>query len=106
MDKYDGLMQVLTLTAVLPTSKLTDLSKRVDLVKLGNDELAEPLLKYPDRFPAAVANLPMGDMDAALKEVDRAINDLKLRGVQVPTPVHDKPLDSPEFMPLWEKMAK
>jgi predicted TIM-barrel fold metal-dependent hydrolase len=111
MDKYEGLMHILTLTAVLPTSKLADISKAdrgkwIDLIKLGNDELAELVLKYPERFPAAVANLPLEDMDAALKEVDRAVNDLKLRGVQIPTPVNDKPLDSPEFMPLYEKMSQ
>jgi predicted TIM-barrel fold metal-dependent hydrolase len=100
MDKYDGLMHVLTLSLLLP---LADLSKSIDLVKLGNDELAELVLKYPDRFPAAVANLPMQDMDAALKEVDRAINDLKLRGVQITTPINDKPLDSPEFMPPHDR---
>jgi len=53
-----------------------------------------------------VAGLPMNNMDAALKEVDRAIKDLRLRGVQIFTPTNDKPLDSPEFMPLYEKMAQ
>ena len=48
----------------------------------------------------------MNDMDAALKEADRAINDLRLRGVLIYTPVNDKPLDSPEFMPLYEKMSQ
>jgi predicted TIM-barrel fold metal-dependent hydrolase len=38
--------------------------------------------------------------------VDRAINDLRFRGVQVYTPVNDKPLDSPEFTPLYEAMTK
>jgi predicted TIM-barrel fold metal-dependent hydrolase len=28
-----------------------------------------------------------------------------MRGVQIFTPTNDKPLDSPEFMPLYEKMA-
>ncbi len=106
MDQYPGLMHILTLTAVLPTAKLGDFSKSVDLIKLGNDELAELVFKYPDRFPSAVANLPMENMEAALDEVDRAVNDLKMRGIQVTTPVNDKPLDSPEFMPLWEKMSE
>ena len=46
------------------------------------------------------------DVDAALDEVDRAIKDLKFRGVQIYTPIIDKPLDSPEFMPLYEKMCQ
>ena len=106
MDKYEGYMQVLTLgmTAGTP-EQVGDPQKALDFTKLANDELAELVLKYPDRFPAAVANLPMSDMDAALKEADRVIKDLKMRGVQIFTPTNDKPLDLPEFMPLYEKMA-
>jgi aminocarboxymuconate-semialdehyde decarboxylase len=48
----------------------------------------------------------MNNMDAALKEVDRAVKDLKFRGVQLYTPTNDKPIDSPEFMPLYEKMCQ
>jgi aminocarboxymuconate-semialdehyde decarboxylase len=41
-----------------------------------------------------------------LKEVDRAINELMFRGVLIYTPINGKPLDSPEFMPLYEKMSQ
>jgi len=54
---------------------------------------------------AAVACLPMNDIDAALKEIDRAIVDLRFRGVQIHNPIGDKPMDSPEFLPIYEKMA-
>jgi len=105
MDKYEGLMQVLTLSAP-PVELIADSKKAVDLAKLANDEMAELVLKYPNRFAAAVACLPMNNIDAALKEVDRAINDLKFRGVQIYTPINDKPLDLPEFFPLYEKMSQ
>jgi predicted TIM-barrel fold metal-dependent hydrolase len=105
MDKFEGLMQVLTLSAP-PIEQIGDSRKAVDLAKLANDEMAELVLKYPDRFAAAVAALPMIDMEATLKEVDRSINELKFRGVQINTPINDKPLDSPEFFPLYEKMSQ
>ena len=38
-----------------------------------DDELAELVIKYPDRFFGAVACLPMNDVDAALEEAERAI---------------------------------
>ena len=44
-------------------------------------------------------------MDAALKEAERAVRDLRLRGVYIHTPVCDKPLDLPEFFPLYEMMS-
>ena len=105
MDKYEGLMQVLTLSAP-PIEQIGDSRKAVDLAKLANDEMAELVLKHPNRFAAAVASLPMNDIEAALKEVDRAINELRFKGVQINTPINDKPLDSPEFIPLYEKMSQ
>jgi len=100
MDKFEGLVQVLTMQVSLTSEKAEDLAK------LANDEMAELLVKYPDRFVAAIACLPMNNIDAALKEVDRAINDLRFRGVMVSTTIEGKPLDSPEFMPLYEKMSQ
>lgn len=105
MDKFEGLMQVLTLSSP-PPEAIADSKKAVDLARLANDEMAELVLKYPDRFVGAVACLPMNNIDAALTEVDRAVKDLKFRGIQVNTPVNDKPLDSPEFLPIYEKMVQ
>jgi uncharacterized protein len=105
MDKFDGLRQVLTLSAP-PVEQIADPKQAEGLARLGNDGLAELVHKYPDRFAAGVASLPMNNMDAAMVELERAIRDLKLKGVQVLTPVNEKPLDSPEFFPLYEKMAE
>ncbi|MFC2013993.1 amidohydrolase family protein [Chloroflexota bacterium] len=105
MDKYEGLLQVLTLISS-GLDEIADSQKAVDLARLGNDEMAELVLKYPDRFAAAVGCLPMNNIDAALMEADRVINDLRFRGVQIYTPTNDKPLDSPEFWPLYEKMSQ
>ena len=105
MDKFEGLMQVLTLSSP-PIEGIADAEKAVDLARRANDEMAELVLKYPDRFPAAVAALPLNNIDASLKEVDRSIIDLKFRGVQLNTPINDKPLDAPEFWPLYEKMSQ
>ena len=55
-------------------------------------------------FAAGIATLPMNDPEAAVEEAERAIKDLRLRGVEVYTDIGGKPLDSPEFMPLYEKM--
>ena len=105
MDEYDDLMQVLTLTSP-PVEIFADPKQSADLSRLANDEMAELVVKYPDRFAAAVACLPMNDMDAALDETDRAIKDLHFKGVQIFTPINDKPLDSAEFLPLYEKMCQ
>lgn len=104
MDTCQGLVHVLTLSSP-PIEEIASPKDAVDLAKLANDEMAKLVIKYPDRFVAAVATLPMNNLEAALKEVDRAINDLHLKGIQLFTPVNDRPLNLPEFRPLYQKMA-
>ncbi len=104
MDKYPDLLQVLTI-ATPPLEAIVKPEDAVELAKIANDEMAELVMKYPDRFVAAVAWLPLNDIDASLKEIDRTINDLRFRGIQMCTDINDKPLDSPEFWPIYEKMA-
>ncbi|MFC1992017.1 amidohydrolase family protein [Chloroflexota bacterium] len=105
LEKYEGLSQVLT-TASPALEESASPENAVYLAKLANDEMAELTVKYPEKFVAAVACLPVNDMDAALKEADRAINDLKFKGVQLFANITGKPLDSPEFLPLYEKMSE
>ena len=105
MDAYKGLRQVLTIN-IPPLELVTDPGDAVELAKLANDEMAELVAKYPDHFAAGVACLPMNNIDAALKEAERAIEGLDMKGVQIYTPCGGKPLDSPVFLPLYEMMAK
>jgi predicted TIM-barrel fold metal-dependent hydrolase len=105
MDKYE-VMNVLTLSRPPIEEVLSDPKKALDLTKLANDEIAELVLKYPERFPAAVASVALNNIDASLKELERAIVTLKFRGVQIYTHVNNKPLDSPDFEPLWEMMSR
>ncbi|MFC1846414.1 amidohydrolase family protein, partial [Chloroflexota bacterium] len=68
--------------------------------------LAELLVKYPNKFIGAVACLPLNDIDMALKETERAIGQLGLKGIQVFASVYGEQLDDPKFKPLYEKMSK
>jgi predicted TIM-barrel fold metal-dependent hydrolase len=105
MDKFEGLREVLTL-AVPPLEHAVDRKDAMELARLANDEMAELLVRYPDRFVAAAACLPMNDIDAALLETDRAIRDLNFRGIQIFSSIDNKPLDCPEFTSIYEKLAK
>lgn len=105
MDEHKGLVQVLTLTLPFVES-VAPPKDAIELAKIGNNELAELVEKYPDRFVAAIGNLPMNDIDAALDELNRIVNELHFRGIQLCTNINGKPLDAPEFMPLYEKMEK
>jgi len=106
MDAYQGLVQVLTIGPVPPIEDFANEQQTVELARMANDEMAELIHKYRDKFVTAIALLPMNNPDAALKETDRAITELGFRGIYVHSNINGKPLDSPEFLPLWEKMAK
>ncbi|MBN1239115.1 MAG: amidohydrolase [Gammaproteobacteria bacterium] len=105
MDMFDGYQQVLSLASP-PLEFMAPPPVAADLAKLGNDGMAELCERYPDRFPAFTASLPMNDMDATMKETQRAIDELGAAGVQIFTNVNGKPLDAPEFRPLFELMSK
>jgi predicted TIM-barrel fold metal-dependent hydrolase len=104
MDKYGDLLQVLTLGAP-GVEDIAGPKEAAELARIANDGMAELVRKYPDKFVAAVASLPMNDVDAALKELERAITELGFKGIQIFSDIKGKPLDSPEFMPLFERMA-
>ena len=105
MDKFEGLREVLTLGAP-PLELALSPKDAVDLARIANDEMAELVNKYPDRFVAAVASLPLNDIDASLREAERAIKELKFKGIQIFSSINRKPLDRPEFLGLYEKMAQ
>jgi aminocarboxymuconate-semialdehyde decarboxylase len=105
MDRYPDMREVLTV-ANPPIETLLQPADAIELSRRVNDELAELVVKYPDRFVGAVACLPMNDVDEALREADRAVKELGFKGVQVFTNIMGKPLDSPEFMPLYKRMAE
>src|SRR5207245_708192 len=105
MDRYERYVQVLTL-ANPPLEVIGGPDVTPDLARLANDEMAALVSKHRDRFPAFVASLPMNNPDAALKEIDRAIGDLGATGVQMFSNVNRRPLDLPEFQPLFDRMAE
>jgi predicted TIM-barrel fold metal-dependent hydrolase len=73
MDPFGDYGQVLTL-AVPPLEELGGQQAALDLARAANDELAELVGRYPDRFAGFSAALPMNDADAAAGELDRAMS--------------------------------
>jgi len=105
MDRYEGYVQVLTL-ANPPLEVVGGPDVSPDLARLANDEMAALVQRHPDRFPAFVASLPMNNPEAALREIDRALDTLGATGVQMFSNVAGRPLDGPEYRPLFARMAE
>ena len=103
-EKFPDVQQVLTLG--LPSPELLgDASHSPEFARVANDGMAEMVRKYPKEFPAFVASLPMNNPRAAIDEMDRAINQLGAKGIQIVTHVAGRPLDDPEFFPIFERIT-
>jgi predicted TIM-barrel fold metal-dependent hydrolase len=75
------------------------------MARIANDGMAELVRRFPDRFPAFIASLPLSDADASAAETRRAVEQLGARGIQLFTSVAGRPIAAPEFLPLFEMMA-
>jgi uncharacterized protein len=105
MDTFGEYAQVFSLAAP-PIEALAPADTSPDLARLANDSMAEIAARHPDRFPAFIASVAMNNVEAALREIDHAVNDLQAAGIQIFTNVNGKPLDDPEFAPIFQRMAE
>ena len=105
LDEHEDMAQVIS-TTIPPLEEVFDPGRAAELARIANDEMAELVAKFPKRYIAAIANLPLNDIDAAMKETERAIRKLGLKGIQIYTSIQGKPLSSEEFMPLYEMMTR
>jgi aminocarboxymuconate-semialdehyde decarboxylase len=105
MDEFGDFRQVITLPAP-PIEIMASPSESPAIAQAANDGLAELVRKHPDRFVAFAASLPLNNPDASLQEMERAIDQLGARGIQMFTNVAGKSLDAPEFRPLFDEAAR
>ena len=101
----EGYTQFLTLPAP-PIEALGSPAEAAEAAMVGNDGLAELCLKHSRRFIGFAAAMPMNNPDACLQEMERAVGQLGARGIQIYTNVRGKPLDAPEFRPIFEEAAR
>jgi predicted TIM-barrel fold metal-dependent hydrolase len=105
MNRYPDVVQVLTLSN-LSLETLTTPEDGIELARIANDGIAELVVKYPDKFVAGVACLPMNNLEAAAEETERAITKLGLKGVMIYAKINGTQLDDAKFKPLYKKMAQ
>ena len=105
MEKFRIDKQILS----LPQPTLDDLPSNVPVEEFnkiymaGNDGIAKIAENSRGRFKG-IATVSLLDVQAAVEETERSVKDLGLLGVQVLSNVRGKPLDLPEFEPLYAKV--
>ena len=67
-----------------------------DLSKFLNDDLAQTIAQFPHRF-IGLGTIPMQESKLAVMELERCMNQLHFRGVQIGTNINGKNLNEPEF---------
>jgi aminocarboxymuconate-semialdehyde decarboxylase len=100
MDRVGIDVEVLSLST--PNVFFTDETHQPEIARLVNDSYAELIAKYPQRFKG-FASIPMDNPDAALSELHRTINDLKMNGVILLSNIRGKALTAPEYRPFFEE---
>ncbi len=102
---FPDVVQVLTLGQPSP-EMLGGPDQSPEFARVANDEMAEICKRWPEHFPAFVAALPWNNPKAAIEEMDRAVGDLGARGIQTVNQVNGRPLDDPEFFPIFERITR
>lgn len=105
MDRFGDYAQVLVL-AVPPLEEVGPPDVAADFARLANDEMAELVARHRDRFIGFAAALPLNDVEASVRELDRACTELGALGAQLFTNVLGTPLDDARFDPLHARFEE
>jgi predicted TIM-barrel fold metal-dependent hydrolase len=100
-DMDANAVDVHLLSLGIPGVQMFERDLAVGLATLANDRLSEAIRRHPARFCGLAAFAPQ-DPNAAAKEMDRAINSLKLNGFLVNSHTDNAYLDAPRFWPILE----
>ena len=101
MDETEVSIQVLSTIPVLFNywAKAKDGN---NTARFFNDHIAETVLKNPKRF-IGLGTLPMQDMDLAIKEMERCVSILQMRGVEIGSNINGINLNDEQFFPFYER---
>ena len=103
MDKIGLDMMVLSITS--PGTQSLPPDQAVALARQANDRLAAAVAAHPDRLQA-FATLPTPDPNEAVKELQRSVTDLGLKGAMIHGRTRQRYLDAPELRPILAKAAE
>jgi aminocarboxymuconate-semialdehyde decarboxylase len=104
MDTLGDYRQIISLPNP-PLEEIAQGETAQQLARVANDAMADLVAQHPKRFPAFVAAVSLDNVDAALKEAERAIKQLGARGIQIFTNIAGHPLDEERFRPVLAMMA-
>ncbi|HSE37787.1 MAG TPA: amidohydrolase family protein [Blastocatellia bacterium] len=100
MDRVGIDVEVISLST--PNIFFADETRQPEVARILNDAYADLIAKHPKRFKG-FASIPMDAPDAAIAELHRAIDELKLNGVVLLSNIRGQALTSPAYRPFFEE---
>lgn len=76
-----------------------------EMSKIQNDFISNTVKQYPDRF-IGLGTVPLQDVEASIREMDRCVHELGLKGIEIGTNINGKNLDDPSFTAFFEMAEK
>ena len=102
MDRLGIQKQILMLTA--PGVQILDAATGTALAQSANDQMAEAIRNHPDRFAGLTVIAPQ-DPQAAVRELQRGMTELGLKGAIVNSHINGEYLDERKYWPILEAAA-
>lgn len=100
MDRVGIDVEVLSLST--PNVFFAAAEHQPDVAKMVNDAYAALMARHPSRFKG-FASIPMDAPDAALEELHRALDELKMQGVILISNIQGRSLTDPRYRPFFEE---
>jgi len=103
MDANGVEMQILDICPQAP--HFENKEHAVNAARKANDLYAEAVSRWPKRFKAFAA-VPLPHVDEALKELERALDQLKFVGATITTFIGNRSIADPAFAPFYEELNR
>jgi aminocarboxymuconate-semialdehyde decarboxylase len=105
MDRLGIDLEVLSSSTVIQGTAWAQPADALELDRRVNDAIAEWARRHPDRITGAFT-MPLQDLEIALGELERCVDELGMRVVNLPVAVRGTYLSAPQFGTLWEEIAR
>ena len=100
MDQWGIDIQVLTTSIISMNTYWAPPADSLRMERLANERIAEMAARAPDRF-VALGNVPLQAPDLAVKELERCMTELGMKGVQISSEAGGMELGDARLRPFW-----
>jgi aminocarboxymuconate-semialdehyde decarboxylase len=97
-------MQVLSTVPIL-FSYWAEASEAYDLSQFLNNHIADIVVDSPEKF-IGLGTVPMQDTKLAIREIERCMGDLGMKGIEIGTNINGENLGEQKFRPIFEAAAE